>query len=50
MWFGVSNTGKSVLLALCLVEKEEVGCFAKVAQSFIRCMGALYPQTLIIER
>lgn len=50
LFFAVSSTGKSNLIALALVEKEEVFYFNKVAQSFLKCMNQQQPSTLIIER
>ena len=50
MFFTVSNTGKSQLLALALIEKEEPSFFNKILSCFLRHMNNTQPQTVIIER
>ncbi|CDW86622.1 far1-related protein [Stylonychia lemnae] len=50
MIFTVSNTGKSVLLAIVLIEKEETSYFQRMAQCFLKHMNNSQPETCIIER
>ena len=50
LWFNVSNTGQSQLIALAMVEREETAAFARVSKAFLKHMGNVSPQTIIIER
>lgn len=48
--FAVGNTGKSLLIGMALIEKEETYYFSKMTQSFLKTMNFITPQTIIIER
>ena len=50
LWFSVSNTGQSQLIAFAMIEREETAQFARVAKSFLKQMHNVTPQTIIIER
>jgi len=50
LWFTVTATGHSQLVALTMYEKEEIGFFQRVAKCFLRAMHNVVPQTIIIER
>ena len=50
MFFTVSNTGKSQMLGLSLVEKEETNFFNRAVQCFLKHFNGLAPLTVIIER
>jgi hypothetical protein len=50
LFFQVSNTGKSQLLAISLVDKEEPQSFGKSVASFINHMNKVAPKTVILER
>lgn len=50
MWFSVTSTGHSQLIAFTMYEKEELSFFQRVAKCFLRSMHNVVPQTIIIER
>ena len=50
LWFTVTSTGHSHLIALAMYEKEEISFFYRVAKCFLRSMHNVVPYTIIIER
>jgi len=50
LWFTVSNSGQSQLIALSMYEREEAFYFNKVAKCFMKQMSEVPPKTIIIER
>lgn len=50
MWFTVTSTGHSQLIAFTMYEKEELSYFQRVVKCFLRAMHNVVPHTVIIER
>lgn len=50
LWFCISNTGQSQLIAFAMIEREETAAFSRVSRSFLKHMQGVSPATIIIER
>jgi len=50
LFLTISNTGKSNVVAICLVEGEDQKYFQKIVHQFSVWMHGVQPSVLIIER